>query len=130
LFSSSWAYSTSTGRKNTEHVEDEAEHRAGHGAEASGFLRAANPRECAVPRDEGRHDHDPADRDGKQRDERTDVHAGRIPKLTIDLVVPDEVVDPEGDERPDEDQEGVPDLHRRAADVNRLSHPTKRNLKR
>src|SRR4029453_1183248 len=92
------------------------------GREAGASLSVADALEAPVPREEGRHDHEPADRDGHDRDDRADIHAGRIAQLPVDLVVPNDVVDPERHQRPKKNQERVPDLPRRPTPVHLFSH--------
>src|SRR5439155_3536910 len=81
-----------------------------------------DPAERPVPGHERWNDDDPAQRDREQRDTGTDSDTRGVPQLAVDLVVPDEVVDPERHQRPQEDQERVPDLYRRASYLNLLSH--------
>ena len=108
--------------EDRDHVEDEAQNGARLVRDSHLALRLDDPLERAVPRDERRHDHEPAECDGEERDTRAHVDARRVPQLAVDLVVPDAVVDAERDERPQEHEKRTAVLHRGRADTNLLSH--------
>ena len=98
--------------------EEEAGHQAQPAVtgavQARVFLHLGDPLAGPVDGHERRDDDDPADQDGQQRQRR--LHGDllvEVAGLTVDLVVPDQVVDAEGEDGPDQpDQPDVAGLAR------------------
>jgi hypothetical protein len=92
-------------------VEDEPDRVVDSIGAAGTILRLEEPSEETPPGDKGRDDEDAARKLCEQRDGRP-LTDSVVLQLAVGLVVPVQVVDPEGDAREDEDTPGTADLGR------------------
>jgi hypothetical protein len=92
-------------------IQDEAQPLVGLVLQTRPLLRFAEPAKESPPRHKRWDDDDATGEEGEERAERALTDAV-VPQLAVRLVVPVEVVDPQCDEREEEDAPWMPDLRR------------------